>query len=77
MRLTPTEEDVIRHLFLRGDDRAVNIAEETGRHRVSVSQRAADLEQKGLLRNKGNGVYTLTNAGLTRARNELGDCYDS
>jgi len=69
MNLTPTERDILEHLLLRGDDRAVNIAEHTGRHRVSVSQRASDLEDKGLLINKGNGVYRLTNAGLTAARN--------
>jgi len=73
MNLTPTERDILVHLLLRGDDRAVNIAEETGRHRVSISQRASDLEEKGLLRNKGNGVYSLTLAGLTAARDILGD----
>jgi len=73
MNLTPTEEDILVHLFLRGDDSAANIAEEKDRHRVSVSQRASDLEEKGLVVNKGNGVFQLTNAGLTAARNIMAE----
>ena len=73
MNLTPTERDILVHLLLRGDDRAVNIAEHEDRHRVSVSQRAADLEDKGLIRNKGNGVYALTRDGVTVARDILAD----
>lgn len=68
MNLTPTERDILVHLFLRGDDTAANIAEKKGRHRVSVSQRASELEEKGLLRNKGHGVYQLTTPGMTMAR---------
>lgn len=68
MKLTPVERDILQDMFYNGDDVASNIGRRTERHRVSVSRRFPGLEEKGLVRHKGSGVYTLTIAGYGVAR---------
>ena len=69
MQLTPVERDILSHLLLNGDDMAANIAEEYDRHRGSVTRSFSSLSEMELVRNKGNGVYELTNAGVRVAQN--------
>jgi len=66
--LTPLEMDVLVHLLEEGDDTPANISENTGRHRVSISQRLEKLSEEGLVINKGHGVHTLTLDGMQAAR---------
>lgn len=66
--LSPVEIDILRDLLEHGDNIPANIAENTGRHRKSVSKRLPELESEGLIRNKGRGVYKLTGEGLRVAR---------
>jgi len=68
MNLSPVERDILEDLFFHGDDVPANIARRTGRHRGSISRRLPNLEEKGLVRLKGAGVYTLTIAGYGVAR---------
>jgi len=69
MKLTPVERSVLSDLLLNGDDRPANIARRTGKHRGSVSRSCNNLQEKNLVRNKGEGVWTLTNGGVQVARN--------
>lgn len=68
MGFSPTERAIIEHLYHRGDDRPVNIAEASGYHRNSVSRSMNRLEEDAIVRSKGNGVWTLTPAGMEEAR---------
>ena len=73
MRLSPVERHILVHLLIEGDDRPANIGSYDGDddlpHPASVSRSMSNLEEKGLVRSKGNAVYTLTLEGLTAARN--------
>jgi Mn-dependent DtxR family transcriptional regulator len=71
--LSPVEIDVLRDLLIHGDNVPANIAENTGRHPKSVSKRLPDLESRGLIRNKGHGVWTLTAEGLDAAQTLHGE----
>ena len=71
--LTPVEIDVLTDLLKNGDNIPANIADNTGRHSKSVSKRLPDLEEEGLIRNKGRGVYTLTSTGLQQSRALTGE----
>jgi predicted transcriptional regulator len=71
--LSPVEMEVLVDLLVHGDNVPGNIAENTGRHPKSVSKRLPDLEEHGLIRNKGRGVYTLTPDGVAQAQALRGD----
>lgn len=68
MELTPVERDILVDLLTNGDNVPANIAENCDRHAKSVSYRLSDLVECSLVRNKGNGVYTLTVEGAQSAR---------
>ena len=65
---SPVEMDVLIDLLIHGDNVPANIADNTGRHSKSISRRLPDLEDRGLVKNKGRGVYTLTPEGIDMAR---------
>ncbi len=75
MKLTPVERTILVHLLLHGDDRPANIGDDDPDsdkpHPASVSRSMSNLEGKGLVKHKGNAVYTLTIQGMTAARNVL------
>jgi Mn-dependent DtxR family transcriptional regulator len=73
MDLSPTQEGIIRHLFLRGDDVPANIGEAEDFHRNSISRACSELSEAGLIESKGHGVWTLTNAGERAARRLLNE----
>jgi len=79
MGLKPTDRDVLRDLLPpprgNGDNIQTNIADNTGRSPKAVSQALERLEDDDLVRNKGRGVYRLTNHGRDIAQNlsDLGD----
>lgn len=62
------EGDVLIDLFTNGDNTPSNIAENTDNHRKTVQRRLAGLEDRGLVYNKGGGVYRLTPEGFVAAR---------
>lgn len=72
MSLTPVQKDVLVHLYREGDDIPANIADGTGRHSKSVSRCISGMDESllslGFLRDKGRGVYTLTEKGEERAK---------
>lgn len=63
MDLSPVERAIILDLGEHGDNIPANIAENSEKHVKSVSRSLANLEEEGLVRNKGRGVYTLTPEG--------------
>lgn len=65
---TAVSRDVLVDLLLNGDNTPTNIAESTGRHTTSVSRKLSDLEEQGLVINKGRGVWTLTMKGMRHAQ---------
>jgi len=69
MDLSPVERAVLTDLLINGDDKPSNIAQRTGYTRPAVSRRCPPLVERGLLSDKGGGVYTLTNAGVQVAQN--------
>ena len=69
MRLSPSQEAILRHLLRFGDDVPGNIGEEWGFHRTSISRSMPRLEEKGFVEPKGNGVWKLTNTGILVAQN--------
>jgi len=77
MRLTPVERRILVHLLLEGDDRPANIGDDDPDsdrpHTASVSRSLPNLVDKGLVREKGNAVYHLTNDGVLVARNLVRD----
>jgi len=70
MNLSPVERDILVDLLYNGDDSPRNIHRRTGRSREAVSRRCGSLVEKGLVVDKGGGVYKLTNAGILAAQNE-------
>lgn len=68
MSLSGSQEAVLRHLYRHGDDVPVNMGEATDFHSKSISRALTGLEDDELVENKGSGVYTLTPAGFTKAR---------
>jgi DNA-binding MarR family transcriptional regulator len=66
--VTPTEKEVLLALQERGDDVPANIAEHIDRHAKYVTRKLADMEGKGIIENKGRGVYSLTPDGRELAR---------
>jgi len=69
--LSSVEMDVLVSLLLDGDNTPSNIARNTDRHKTSVSERLADLEDKSLVQSKGGGVWTLTLRGAHMAQTIL------
>lgn len=62
--LSPVDRDVIVDLLLHGDNTPQNIARNTERSPSSVSRRLSTLKEKGIVRNKGSGVWTLKEEGI-------------
>lgn len=75
MRLSDTQKVILVYLLTRGDDLPMNISESdlTDVHRTTVSRAMGDLHTEGLVRPKGNGVWTLTDAGIRLAQNVYQD----
>lgn len=65
--LTAVEMDILVDLLVHGDNTPSNLADNTGRHKTSVSQRLPELEERDLVRNKGRGVWSLTEPGANMA----------
>jgi Mn-dependent DtxR family transcriptional regulator len=70
MDTTPTEMDILHHLQRHGDNVPANIAEDIDRHAKYVTTKMRDLEERGLVENKGRGVYALSPDGRELARSE-------
>jgi predicted transcriptional regulator len=66
--LSQVDREILVALLCGGDNLPSNLAEITGRHTQSVQQRISELEEEGLVANKGGGVYRLSFAGVTTAR---------
>ena len=66
--LSPVDRDAIVDLLEHGDNSPRNIADNTDRNASSVSRRLGILEEKGIVKNKGSGVWTLTYEGILMAR---------
>lgn len=66
MNLSPVERAILEHLRDSGDDVPANIADEKGFHMKSVSRSVSDLEDRGLVENKGRGVYRSTQDGFEK-----------
>lgn len=63
MPMTPTEKNILLHLKENGDNVPSNIAEDIDRNKGSAQRSMRELHEKGLVENKGRGVYTLTEDG--------------
>jgi len=78
----PTDRLILQHLT-EGRNVGANIANDIGKHRKTVNPRLRQLEDYGLVRNIGNGVYELTDEGRSalgtfekygdRRKGDLGD----
>lgn len=68
MGLSDLQEAILIDLTVHGDNTPSNIGEQIGRPSSSVSRVLPDLIEEGLVRNKGSGVYTLTDAGIDRSQ---------
>lgn len=66
--VTPTEKEILLCLQEFGDNLPANIADRTDRHTKYVTRLCVEMENKGLLENKGRGVYRLTPDGRQLAR---------
>ena len=65
---TQVERELLVALLVGGADLPSNLSDITSRHVQSVQERLRNLEDEGLVWNKGNGVYELTEEGTTTAR---------
>lgn len=74
--LTPLQQAIVVDLLIHGDDKAGNIANRTGHHRNSVSSHLGPLTEDSYLRNKGEGVYSLTDRGEEAARGLIKSGYN-
>lgn len=68
MDISPVERSILVHLHNAGDDLVANIADAREHHPSSVSRSASNLAGRGLVENKGRGVYRLTEDGEEIAR---------
>lgn len=66
--VTATEREILICLQEHGDNIPANIADRTDRHTKYVTRLCVELEDRGLLANKGRGVYRLTPDGRQLAR---------
>ena len=73
MKTRESEEMYLETIYLlvsrNGATRSVNVAEEMGYSRPSVSRAVSLLNKKGYIRVDENGLITLTDVGVERARN--------
>ncbi|WP_083912466.1 MarR family transcriptional regulator [Natronolimnohabitans innermongolicus] len=69
MDLSPSERAILVDLLLHGDDMPSNIAERTDFARETISRNCSRLVERDFARDKGGGVYKLTNAGVLIAQN--------
>jgi DNA-binding IclR family transcriptional regulator len=58
----PTDRLLLQELA-KGRNTGANIREDTDRHRSYVNRRLTQLQDYGLVRNIGNGVYEITERG--------------
>lgn len=75
MNLTSVERSILVTLLLSGDDKPSNISKKSDFTRSAVARRCNNLEEEGLIYEKGGGIYTLTNAGVQVAQNLARDEY--
>jgi predicted transcriptional regulator len=68
MPRTPVQQAILVDLLVFGDDKAANVGQRTSFHRNTVSKHLNLLEREGDVRNKGGGVYTLTDSGREGAQ---------
>jgi predicted transcriptional regulator len=68
---TSAQRAIIVDLLNNGDNVPANIAENTGYSREHVQRSLSDLEDKGLVSNKGRGVWELTDKGQESARDAV------
>jgi len=66
--LTETEIEVLEHLLLDGANGSSAIGSAIGRHPNSVSRSLRNLNERGLVVDKGGHVWTLSDAGLHKIR---------
>ena len=71
MTLSPVERAVVADLSCHGDNVPGNISDNTGYHEKSVSRSLSNLEDRDIVRNKGRGVWSLTEHGETIAKDVL------
>lgn len=69
MNPTDLEGEILVQLLVGGDDSPKGIAESIDRPSKSISRALSRLQNQGLVRPKGAGVWTLTNAGIQVAQN--------
>ena len=75
--LRASEQDILVCLLVTGDAPPKLIADRTGRHSKTVSDRLSELDSLGLVRNKGYGSWSLTRDGVRYARAILEDRRDA
>lgn len=73
MGVTPTELEILRDIQIHGDNVPTNIAENIDAASKYVNRKLADLEDRGLVRNKGRGVWTLSPDGRKLVRSEFSE----
>lgn len=66
--MTETEMLALSDLIVHGDNVPSNIADNIDRSRSAVTKAMPELEERGLVENKGRGVYRLTWEGFRRAQ---------
>lgn len=71
MDLTPLQRSILADMAIYGADKAENIGARTGYHRNTVSARLNELENHGMLSERGGGVYELTDSGRSAGRELL------
>lgn len=67
MELSPVQQATLVDLLIYGDDKAGNIGQRTGFHANSVSRSIPGLVDENRLKEKGDGVYRLTDSGREAA----------
>lgn len=66
--LPPAAERILVYLLLEGANRPGIICEGIDHDRVYVSRMLSTMTKMGLIRDKGDSVYTLTKQGMQLAR---------
>lgn len=66
--LSEVDREILVCLLIKGDNTPRNIAEICNRHHQSIQDRLEELSDKSLIRNKGRGVYRLTEKGIRYAQ---------
>ena len=68
MSESPVQRAILVDLLIYGADKPENIARRTGKHANSISRSASQMVEEDLIRNKGGGVYRLTEKGYQKAQ---------